>query len=182
MEGTSPKGTRTTVQEDTGIKLAHQIIRQDPFPRTTCSRKKCKTVINGKEKNCHNTCYQANVNYKITCNECERDRKEGRSTILRVYYGESSRGCYERYQSHLAQYKAKKTGFMIKHDQEYHDGNGNCEFSIERTNIDRDPLRRIVRESIKIRNSESDPNIDLLNTKEEWFGLQTIETTFSQGW
>ena len=180
-EGAAPKGTKTIVQEDTGIKLAHQIVKQDPFPLSTCSREKCNTVVSGKES-CHSTCYQANVNYKITCDECESDRKEGKSPIERVYYGESSRGCFERYKSHVAQYRAKKTGFMIKHDQEFHGGRGECKFTIQRTDVDRDPLRRMVRESIRIRNAENDPNIDLLNTKEEWFGVQTIGARFSQEW
>ena len=47
------------------------------------------------------------------------------------------------YKSHIAQYRAEKTGFMIK-----------------------------VRES-KIRSAENDHNIYLPNTKEEWFGVQT---------
>ena len=182
-DGAAPIGTRMSIQEEAGVKLAHQLIKLDPFPQDSCSREKCTTVVEGRETNqCYSTCFQAHINYKITCEECERDRKEGRSPILRIYYGESSRGCYERFLGHLAQYKAKKTGFMWKHDQEIHGGKGKCVFRIQRTNVDKDALRRVVRESIKLRSAENDPNVDLLNTKDEWFGLQTVAATFSQEW
>ena len=51
---------------------------------------------------------------------------------------------------------------MFKHDLETHDGKGNCRFKIERTNVDKDPLRIIIRKA------ENDPTIDLLNTREDY--------------
>ena len=82
---------------------------------------------------------------------------------------------------HDAQYRAK-TGFMYKHAMEHHDGNMQLKFSMKRVNVDRDPLRRVLRESVRINEYMKDENVELLNSKEEYFGLKTIRTEFSQGW
>ena len=132
-------------------------------------------------KGCFETGYQGNVNYTITCDTCEEERKQGKTNILRLYAGETSRGCHERFKGHDAQYRAK-TGFMYKHAMEHHDGNMQLKFSMNRVCVDRDPLRRVMRESVRINEYMKDENVELLNSKEEYFGLKTIRTEFSQGW
>ena len=112
----------------------------------------------------------------ITYDTCEEERKQGKTNILRLYAGETSRGCHEIYRGHDSQYRAK-TGFMYKHAMEHHDGNMQLKFSIKRVNVDRDPLRRVMRESVRINEYMKDEN-----SKEEYFGLKTIRTEFSQGW
>ena len=96
-----------------------------------------------------------------------------------MYIGETSRGSYQRLKGHLEQYKNKK-GFMWKHAEDEHDGDMNIKFTIRREAVDPDPMRRVLRESIRIVNSEENSRIKLMNTKEEYFGVKTIRATFSQ--
>ena len=49
-----------------------------------------------------------------------------------------------------------------------------------RHRIDQDPLRRILRESIRIVNAENDDSVKLMNTKEEYFGVKTVRPYFTQ--
>ena len=41
-------------------------------------------------------------------------------------------------------------------------------------------MRRVLRESIRIVNREENSRIQLMNTKEENFGMKTVRATFSQ--
>ena len=48
-------------------------------------------------------------------------------------------------------------------------------------NRDSDPMRRIIRESIRIRNARKSANVvQLMNRKEEYFGIKTVEVNFEQ--
>ena len=71
-----------------------------------------------------------------------------------VYVGESCRGCYTRFQQHLANLKAKK-GFMWDHLTQMHkvepSEDPRDDFGMKRMSVDKDPLRRIVREAIRQR-------------------------------
>ena len=69
---------------------------------------------------------------------------------------------------------------MWKHAEECHNGSMDLKFSIRRVASDPDPMRRILRESIRITNGEEREDIKLMNTKEEFFGVKTIRSTFSQ--
>ena len=182
-ECTPPKGTKIRIQEDTGIKLCHLLVRPDPFPKSSCGRSECRTISKrrGQNEGCFETCFQGHVNYTITCDACEDERKSGRSDVVRVYVGETARGCYERYKGHESQYKAK-TGFMFKHAVEHHGGEMGLSFSVNRECVDRDPLRRVLRESVRINEMMKRKKTELLNTREEYFGIKSIRTEFSQGW
>ena len=177
---TAPEGISTRVQEGGGSKLKDQLVRLDPFPKDTCSRSDCSTTSKGNDRTgCRETCFQGNVNYSITCDTCERQRKEDPSCVLYIYIGETARGCYERFKGHLESYRQKK-GFMWKHAEEAHNGSMNLKFSIKREAVDPEPMRRIIRESIRINDMEWRSDVKLMNTKEEFFGVKTVRATFSQ--
>ena len=176
---TTPERICTRVQEGGGNKLRDQIIKPDPFPKDKCHRPDCRTVKRGGDDKCKETCFQGNINYSITCDACEALRDKGDSIVQHMYIGETSRGSYQRFRGHLEQYKNKK-GFMWKHAEDEHDGDMNIKFTIRREAVDPDPMRRVLRESIRIVNSEENSRIKLMNTKEEYFGVKTIRATFSQ--
>ena len=69
----------------------------------------------------------------------------------------------DRYEQHMADYR-RKEGFMWEHAQEYHQGQTDIKFSMIRVATDRDPMRRIVRESIRIIENRKDETVHLLNS------------------
>ena len=69
---------------------------------------------------------------------------------------------------------------MYKHAVEKHGGDLDNEYVIKRERIDKDPMRRILRESIRIDNTEKERTKVLMNSKEEHFGTQTIRANFSR--
>ena len=181
MKETTPiEGISTRIQESGGNRMKEQIIRPDPFSMERCSRNDCRTISKGKNATgCGETCFQGNVNYTITCDACERQREGDPSSTLYLYIGESARGCYERFKGHMDSYRQKK-GFMWRHAEEVHDESKNLTFSIIREAVDPDPMRRIVRESVRINQNEWRSDVKLMNTKDEFFGVKTVRTTFSQ--
>ena len=78
--------------------------------------------------------------------------------------------------------RKEHSSFMYKHVVEKHEGNVETEFRIKRENIDKDPMRRILRESVRIGKAEKDNSLILMNTKEEHFGVQTIRGNFGTEW
>ena len=69
---------------------------------------------------------------------------------------------------------------MWKHAEEEHSGRLDVDFSIFRHRVDQDPMRRILRESIRIVSAESNDSIKLMNTKEEYFGIKPFRPYFVQ--
>ena len=79
---------------------------------------------------------------------------------------------------------------MWDHCISEHGGDHTIEFEMELIAQDSDPMRRIIRESVRIRNArraagneEKDDNgriTRLMNRKHEWFGIKTIEVNFEQ--
>ena len=175
---TAPRGTRTRVQEDGGTKLRDKLIKQDPFPKMKCFRPDCTTTKNQSAGvGCGETCFQANVNYLITCDTCEEARMKGECDTKYIYIGETARGTYQRFKGHLDQYRSRK-GFMWKHAEELHHNNTNLKFSVKREAVDKDPMRRVLRESVRINNSEENEKIKLMNTRDEYFGVKTVRAFF----
>ena len=168
-----PEGTKTKIIEGEGSRLRDMLVQPDPFPKLKCARDDCQTKRkNGQD--CRETCFQGHVNYTIECDDCEKDQDR-----KCIYIGETGRGCYERFKGHKEQYRYKK-GFMWKHAEEEHSGRLDVSFSIFRHRIDQDPMRRILRESIRIVNAEKDNSVKLMNTKEEYFGVKTVRPYFTQ--
>ena len=70
---------------------------------------------------------------------------------------------------------------MYDHDVGEHGGRGDVVFQMERVNIDSDLMRRIIGELIRIRNARKSANVvQLMNHKEEYFGIKTVEVHFEQ--
>ena len=180
-----PKGTHAVAHEDNGDKLHHQLLRPDPFPASTCGRTECKTKVKGVAGECKGTCWQNHVNYTVMCKKCEEDRIQRSNTNSdkkHIYLGETSRGCFTRFSDEKKACRPKTKNFMYQHVIEKHEGDIGNEFVIKRENIDKDPMRRVIRESVRIRRAEEDESIILMNTKEEHFGVQTIRGNFSKDW
>ena len=70
-----------------------------------------------------------------------------------VYVGESSRGCFTRFNQHAEEY-GKGTNFMAQHVQEHHRSRKRSaqeDFCLVRLSTDKDPMRRVVREAVILR-------------------------------
>ena len=155
----APEGIVTRVQEANGEKLKFLLTKSDPFPRSECGRQRCP--LSHGDEGCREQCYQSNCNYTIFCKRCDfklmlADEAGGDQPepCRHVYVGESCRGCYTRFQQHLANLKAKK-GFMWDHLTQMHkvepSEDPRDDFGMKRVSVDKDPLRRIVREAIRQR-------------------------------
>ena len=174
-----PEGTKMTIVEGGGDKLKNLLMKPDPFHKDRCDRPDCDL------KNCREKCYQGHVNYSIKCISCE----EANSNTKYVYLGESSRGSHNRSKQHKEAYK-NKSGFMWDHDVEEHGGVADVKYETESIVRDRDPMRRIIRESVRIQNARRDAGnnikdvdgkvVKLMNRKDEWFGIKTIQVNFEQ--
>ena len=76
--------------------------------------------------------------------------------------------------------RAGQGGFMHQHTTEKHDEQHGIKYIIKRERVDKDPMRRQLRESIRIENDSKNELIELLNSKEEHFGTQTVRAQFSR--
>ena len=179
----APEGTKTVAHEDGGDKLKDILVRPDPFPRVDCSRADCQTVTSrrGRPGQCKNTCWQQHINYTVTCVACDKDAERGQGERY-VYIGESSRGCHTRFKQEREDCNPKDKGFMYTHAVEKHGGDLNNEFKIQRHCIDRDPLRRVLREGLRIEEARKDRSKVVMNSKSEHFGPQTVRGTYGTDW
>ena len=163
----APEGIVTRVQEASGSKLKNSLVRSDPFPREDCG-KKCP--LKSETTSCNDRCYQSHCNYLISCKLCDEaivtgnggddqgGEDEGNSAleyVRHLYVGESCRGCFTRFQQHAEKY-SRQENFMWYHLQDVHGKTDASEdasqyFSMRRAAVDRDPLRRVVREAVKMR-------------------------------
>ena len=104
-----------------------------------------------------------------------------------VYLGETSRGCHERFCTHVSNYKSSK-GFMWEHVLKAHGGHmGEVpanDFYMQRCSVDKDPIRRVVRESVRIKNArkraEEGGGPEVFNGKGEFFGVKVVTVEFKQ--
>jgi hypothetical protein len=181
QRGKNPPGTKVKVQEDSGERLLHQLVKPDPFAKESCGRPDCRTVTKGAQGPCRGTCWQQHVNYTVICKTCADEAKKGNGKKV-MYIGESSRGCYTRFRKEEMKNNPTVKGYMYEHSEEKHGGNQQNEYVIQRETIDKDVMRRIVRESIRIEEAEEDPSIELLNGKEEHFGVVTVRANFGMDW
>ena len=195
---TPPENTRMRVIEGGGNKLKNHLVRPDPFVSETCSKEDCET------KDCKGKkCFQGHVNYKIECLTCLQQNEDTPETHPNlqpphqedakkqkyIYYGETARGTHVRFKQHKAAYRARN-GFMWDHDKEIHEGKGESEYEICAEKRDCDPLRRVLRESIRItkaRKLEEEETRDeegrvtkVMNRKGEFFGVKIVRVNFEQ--
>ena len=71
---------------------------------------------------------------------------------------------------------------MYTHVAEKHEGDLSNEFKIQRHSIDGDPLRRILREGLRIEEAKKDRSKVVMNSKSEHFGPQTVRGTYGTDW
>lgn len=197
---TPPEKTKMRIVEGGGCKLKNLLVKPDPFLSETCRRDDCETK-DCKGKKCH----QGHINYSIECVSCQEkyeDKPETHPDLQTqqqsnedeekhkyVYYGETSRGTYIRFKQHKTAYRSR-SGFMWDHDVEMHEGKGNVKYEICADKKDSDPMRRVIRESIRITNArklEEEETIDeegkmlkVMNRKGEFFGVKVVRVNFEQ--
>ena len=179
----APDGIKTRVQESNGIKLRHSLMRSDPFPRPNCGREDCP--LTNEEKGCSERCYQCHCNYTITCRRCDEKvvsqrQNEGEQERVRYQYrGESSRGCFTRFNQHAEDYE-RGAGFMAQHTQEHHHGRKRSageDYSMERVSTDSESVRRVLREAVGIRRVQDKEEGVQFEYEEEGRRVQVPVTT-----
>ena len=83
-----------------------------------------------------------------------------------------------------------KDNFMWEHVRDVHGGemgdNPHEDFSIRRVSIDADPMRRILRESVRINKlreaegGQKSGKLVVMNSKDEFFGVKIVQPKFTQ--
>ena len=182
---TAPEGVKTRVQESNGKKLRHTMMRTDPFPRTECGREKCPLSSGGEP--CKERCFQGHVNYSVFCKRCDENVvNENRAGVNEEwsherfqYIGESSRGCYTRFNQHAEEYK-RCNNFMWQHVRDHHRGRKRSateDFSMKREGTDSESTRRGAREGVRIRRVQDKEEGTMFKVSSE--GGKTIEIPVS---
>ena len=69
---------------------------------------------------------------------------------------------------------------MHRHSEECHGGRRDVKFSMERTSSDRDPMRRVLRESVQILETRRNKDVKMMNGKDEYFGVRVVTPNFTQ--
>ena len=82
------------------------------------------------------------------------------------YRGETSKNAFHRNKGHVAKWKSKKGSFMYDHIQECqylgeNDAKDPSLFKMDVVSKDRDPLRRILREAIRIRDVHEGEDLEV---------------------
>ena len=173
---------KIAVKEDGGSRLRNELFRPDPFQKERCFREDCPVQVG--DGYCRETCFQAHINYAIHCEWCRARRQasngQDSSTPDYVYVGETSRGCYNRFKQHQAAYRVRE-GFMWDHAEEVHSGAEDVKYSMKVEARDSDPMRRVVRESVRISEmrEREGSEVVLLNGKDEWFGFNLVNVNFT---
>ena len=182
------------VVETTGKTTRSAVSTSDPFPRESCMRDGCP--LSRSDKGCRSRCYKSNINYTYTCTRCEQEQisTDGEEQQVAQYRGESSRTSYSRNRDHQKLFRQRNDSFMWDHIAEKHGEETSGEdFRMELCKVDRDPMRRVLREAIRIKRAGDGevmeiPDADgkmtkvkitLLNDKREWF-CPTIVTVRAQ--
>ena len=75
---------------------------------------------------------------------------------------------------------------MYKHALERHGGKlgadrGISDFKMEALSQQREALDRILEEAVRIKAITSDPKINVLNSKMEYYGAQYVRSAFAKG-
>ena len=159
--------------------MQYKLVRSDPFPRQHCHRNDCPL---DDPDGCKERCFQGHVNYTIQCKKCGAVSDEESEKC--VYCGESSRGCYVRFKGHCELCKQGK-GWMYKHIEEHHKNEEVRPeeiFKMSRVSVDSDPIRRVIREAVKIadhKKREKKGELELMNTKEEFYGPRLVVPVFN---
>lgn len=219
MATPAPNNTKVKVVEAGGRSTRETLVKSDPFPLNICERKDCP-IVKEKEE-CFMKCHLSNINYTISCTRCDAIIKEkvevinnggggggddggggvsgGDDLVDTIYRGESSRSIYSRYTGgHMRQYK-DHNNMMWDHTMEAHGGVvgqvvSEDDYKVEVVGTDRDPIRRIICEAVRIKSTILERDIQtvtaggetlsvktqLLNGKNEWYFPQMIAVSATE--
>ena len=103
-----------------------------------------------------------------------RDNTAEPQRVRYQYRGESSRGCFTRFNQHADDYE-RSSGFMWQHTEEHHQGRKRSageDYSMERMSTDSDSMRRILREAVSIRRVQDKEDGVELKIEEEGRRIQ----------
>ena len=185
----APAGFKTLILEDGGKSVKSDLVKSDPFPRSSCNRKTCLMCSNEPS---NGQCWTSSVVYSIACNRapCRRregERENGEEDNPHVYVGETSRSCKVRGTQHMSNYlKKSDTSFMWRHTCKEHGGriggnNGINDYTMKRLSSFNDCLTRIVEEAVEIKELEGNSKTTSLNSRSEYFGAELVRTAFFKG-
>ena len=159
-----PTGCRTKVLEGEGITVQRNIVRSNPFPRTSCGRTGC-LLDKLCEGGCKERCFQEGVGYASTCTRCyDKQLDEGKPVEEcqnYSYYGETSRTLYTRAKQHLEGYKSHQPArkpiesWMWDHTVSHHGGimgenQGERDYQFRLQGKFEKPLTRQVDEAVRL--------------------------------
>ena len=175
-------------------------------------------VAKQKEKGCMSRCYGDHHNYEWYCTRCDmaiianhnhhnhegqnhhnqdQDNQQGGPQRRPKYLGESCRSPHTRGDQHVDSYaRHEDRSYMQQHtDQEHAGVVGEQDYVLVVTRRDRDPVRRVVREAVRLKEESEDTEHDmtldptggvikiktlLMNDKiNEWYGAWMMEPTMT---
>ena len=127
-----------------GITIENLLCNQKPWNNSSCSRGNCPACL---EK--PGSCRKKNLNYKITCRECE---KAGQ---VAVHIGETHRAWVDRSQEHKKALRLMdQTYATVTHIKDHHYNNPETEFSFKVLKNHKSSLEHQVCEALDIANTE----------------------------
>ena len=107
----APGGTKTKVVERGGRSVRSELVRSNPFPRTSCRRSNCP--LKWMEGGCGDRCYREHIGYSGHCNLCRRSQLEEGIPLDRVedkvYHKETVRTLNTRAAQHRDDYLSNFT-------------------------------------------------------------------------
>ena len=179
-KSTPPMGFKTIVQEDGGRSVRADIAKTNPFPVSECGRQDCPLC---QVEPSRGSCWVSNTVYQIQCNRspCNMD-----GVRTPTYIGETSRTPYTRGCQHHALYIGKKdNSFQWKHTLERHGGvigenKGAKDYKMKPLNKFKKSLTRVIEEAVRIQQLESDPNLENLNSRLEYFAPKYGRPSFTK--
>ena len=139
-------------------------------------------------------CFQTGVNYQYTCKLCkevvlrkyndqeDQEHLEGdeNEDMIGQYRGETSKTPFTRNEGHVSKWKTKKGSFIFDHGRKCKGvPEGRVitpdDFIMEVIKSDRCPLRRVLREAVRIRDGMEEEDIKLNDQEEDIEGAISRE-------
>ena len=202
----APGKTKTKVVERGGRSVRSELVRNNPFPRSSCGRSACP--LKWQQGGCQDKCYKEQIGYAGHCRRC-RDHQLQSGVPLdkvedRVYHGESSRTLYTRAQQHRDDYvsnyssnRKPKGSWMWDHVLKEHGGLpgpvASEDFTFRLVGTFRDCLGRQTDEAVRLELTEllgyvlgdrgkgvGGRTVEILNRRGEYFQPKIVQHLFYQ--
>ena len=172
------QGIKIKIIERPGIKLGQYLKRFDKTRKVDrCGQNDCLICKHSVKNNTR--CRTPSIAYKITCEECEKEKIKAR------YFGETSFNGYTRGKQHYEKYRSKNKKTQEKsalrtHAKEVHnDKKVNFRMEVIKS-FKNNPLARQVYESIQIVKSKNEDKCPL-NGKDEFNQAMIITAKYTKG-